>query len=538
MRQNAAIIVFSGGIKRNGTLPFFVKSRLEKAYYIFQQKTVPTIIVSGKWGVQLTEEPKTTEADSMAEYLIELGVPKQAIIKERKSRDTISSIYYLKTTILEPRKIKTLYIVTSDFHKERAEYLLSKILGSVYEVHIISVLSNLHPSVLWDFFSYERRILLASKAYLRGMKRGYDVFLADRFFKSPFYKETPVGKTRELVFHGRIGTQSSAPPHYSLSSIFKKKVEVFKEYNLTESKFHRGSKVDFWSGRFLPFVGRDEKKTIHVLKFGLYPKDKKTFKQEIAITEFLKKQKISFIPTIIQHNITTAPIWYLYKAVLGKIAGRFSIMFSFEEWFYHDFVLDKLITYLAKIRSITDVPITLARWRSKQMLPYYEKFVTGIAKFDKKLSALPLLAEASSYFAKHARVFDDTPLYLSHADLHPANILVSPAKQSLYVIDFEHICFNSIAFDFCFLYVFSWNNPFFRKRLKEAFYNSLSQEEKIEFDRVFNPTYVFFLVWLLYFVALWEGQAGHERSQLARQAIFSDLKKIIKNPTISNNIPQ
>lgn len=526
--MRTAIVILPGGIKRNGTLPFFARARLDRAYYIYQQLHPDYIIVSGKWGLSITEELKITEAEAAASYLVRLGLPKDKLLIEKKSMDMISSLYYVKTDCIVPLKIQELYIIASHYQKERVEYIAGKLFDSTLKKHFVSVHSTLDPKVLWEFFTYERHILLATKLFLKTMRIGNHEFLTHRFYNAPFYANTSLGKTQKMVYDNRFGKKSAIHEHYSLYTIFRTKEQLFQEYNLTESKFHRGSKVDFWSGRFLPFVGRSENKTIHVLKFALLRKDKKTFENEVKITKFLKARGIPFTPTIINYNTVKAPIWYLYKAMPGKIAGRFSHEFSFEEEFYREYVLTGCIHHLGKLRALKTEGISFPRWDRQKYENHFLTYFKLIEKYDTKLAQSQTFTGAKQYLYSKASLFDTAPLYLSHNDLHPANILISPRSGKVHFIDFEHIAYNAIAFDFCFLYVFSWDNTFFQQKLLSAFRKSLAKPERESFDQVFYPTYCCFLVWFLSFVFIWEGRAEKERFQKARAYVISELKRIVQ----------
>ena len=526
--MTTAIVILSGGIKKNGTLPFFVRARLDQAYFIYQQLHPDYIIVSGKQNLLISEELTVSESAAMATYLLRLGVPKDHLLIENKSRDLISSFYYIKTDFIERLKIKELYIISSHYQKERVEYISDKVLGKLPKKHFVFVHSSLAPKILWEFFTHERNELLATKIFLHKMKPGNHHYLTHRFYSAPFYSANASANPQKMVYDNRIGKKSLIHKHYSLQNIFRTKEELFKKYNLTESKFHRGSKVDFWSGRFIPFVGRSQNKTIHVLKFALLQKDKKKFENEIKVTQFLKAKGISFIPTIIDSNTSKAPIWYLYKAMPGKIAGRFSTKFSFEEDFYREYVLTGSISHLKKLRKLGSGGTPFPKWNGEKYKKHFEGYFKNIEKYDPKLATSPLLARAQQYFFKNTHLFNRAPLYLSHNDLHPANILISPRSEKVHLIDFEHVAYNALAFDFCFLYIFSWDNTFFQQKLYAAFRKSLEKAERTSFDQVFNPTYCCFLVWLLAFVLTWEGRAGKDRYQKARTYILSELKRILQ----------
>lgn len=526
--RTTAIVVLPGGIKKNGTLPFFVRARLDRAYYIFQHSHPEYIVVTGKWDLSIEGELKVTEAEAMASYLVRLGVPKEKILIEKKSRDLVSCYYHVKMDFVEPLKLHTLFIVTSDYQKERAEYIAGKVLGDSVKKRWVVIHSSLDPKVLWEFFTYERKATLATKIFLQKMKPGNHTYLTHRFYNVPFYTMATTENPQKIVYDNRLGKKSLIHKHYSLYNIYRTKKELFQKYGLTESKFHRGSKVDFWSGRFVPFVGRSENKTIHVLKFALMLKDKKTFENEIKVTNFLTSKGTSFIPTIISSNTKNAPIWYLYKALPGKIAGRFSLKFSFEEEFYREYVLKACIHHLGKLRNLSTGNMNFPIWNSNKYKKHFLNYFKIVEKYDPKLAVSTALVKAKEYFLGNIKIFDSSPTYLSHNDLHPANILLAPRSGKVHFIDFEHVGLNSIAFDFCFLYVFSWDNKFFQQKLYSSFRKSLTKEERLSFDEVFKPTYICFLIWFLSFVLTWEGRAERERFQEARAYVISEFKKLLK----------
>ncbi len=524
--KKQAIIVLSGGIGKNGKIPFFVKKRLDLSYKYFHSNISSRILLPGKWGLLCEGKPKLTEAKAMAAYLESLGVPSKNLFLEERSQDLIGSAYYLKKLYLNPRRLHNVLIIGSDFQEERAEFVFSKVLGPKFTVGYRFVSSQLTPELLWEFFTYERAALLKTKAFLTKMKTGEHTFLDTRLYRSRFYREGSIGQIRKRIFLSNIGRQTRAEQHYSLKTIYKEKASVFAKYALKEKKPNT-LKADFWSGRFLNFVGRDQNGVYYALKFVLNPKDKQRFVKEAKIIKALKKQQIFFVPTVVEKQFKKAPIWYLYKTVSGRIAGQFSLDYSFDEYFYKTFVKNKFVDNLKKLRKTRIAGYKLSKWDSSM---YRRRFDEAAAKVrrhkDFKNSKTIRLAE--DLFYQHINRLDKIKKYLSHNDLHPANIIVSAAEKKLYFIDFEHVALNNIAFDFCFGYLFSWDNPKFQQELFTHFNKSLSSLERQEFATAFPLVNIYFLLWFIHFIVVWKTRAGEARYLEAKKYVFAELKRMCK----------
>lgn len=517
------LIILSGGLTGKGNLPFFVKNKLDQAYRVYKQGFARKIIVSGKGSLYIEKKQSKTDAEVMAHYLISLKVPPTDILKEEQSLDTLSSLYYIKKRLLEPKKYTFVRIIAVDFEEERIKYCAQKILGKTYHIHFDITHSQIKAEILWNLFSYERQALSNTKAFLRKMKTGDHTFLENRFYTGKFYNEHRIGYIREMVHNGTLGKRRSARAHFSLNRINDAKDRVYEDYGITDAP-RKILMADFWSGRFLNFFGHDAENTLYSLKFVLYVKDKKTFSDEIAITKYLQNKGIEFIPKIIAENTKKAPPWYLYRIVEGKNAGEFSYTYSFNEGFYKKKPEIKLAAHLLKLRSLKGVD-NVAVWDSKK---YKKEMTANYNRIGKFISyeKNAHLEQAYQLFIAKLPVLDCAKKYLTHADLHPANILIS--RKELYIIDFEHICQNNIAFDFCFAYLFGWNNEEFKKRFYDAFVNTLTEKESQEFEELFPIVHLYFLFFLLRFTYIWEYKSGKDQAKTTRAYITAEVKKILK----------
>lgn len=521
--KKPTVVVLSGGLTSKNRLPFFVKNRLDHAYKIYHQKQTDKIIVSGLSSLYVENPQETTDAEKMAQYLLSLGVPPEDILKETQSKDILSSTYYIKKDVLIPKRIRHIRVIGSDFEEERLKFVFRKILGKQYSVVFDFVHSQIRSEVLWNFFNYERQAIANTKAFLRKMKMGQHEFLEHKFFNAKFYKEKRIGYIRTLVHQGAIGKRRNARAHFSLKNIYKKRAEIFEKYAIDES-YKKIMMADFWSGRFLNFFGKDKDKTLYSLKFVLYVKDKKTFASEIAITEFLQEKGIDFIPIIIGKDIEKAPPWYLYRVVDGKIAGQFSYTFSYGEHFYQKNPIPALMTHLKRLRSIKKNGLKIPTWNAKtyrlELQNHFNRICSSIS-MEKNV----IVQEAYNILTSNLHRFDTATPYLTHADLHPANIIVS--RKKVYLIDFEHICWNNIAFDFCFAEIFAWNNQPFRESLLQEFKKSLTHEEVLEFEELYPYVSLYFLFFLMRFTYQWEYKSGKENANITRRFIKKQMSDII-----------
>ena len=89
--------------------------RLLHAVALYKERKAPVIIVSG--GSRSWEAP---ESALMAEILQQMGVPEEAIIEERVSRNTLENARYTRD-VLAKNKLTRVLLVTSAFHMRRAE---------------------------------------------------------------------------------------------------------------------------------------------------------------------------------------------------------------------------------------------------------------------------------------------------------------------------------------------------------------------------------------------------------------------------------
>lgn len=120
------VVVLCGGF-RGGGRPFSASERLasgtleraDAAFKLYKETGLP-LLISG--GAPFSESP---EAEAVAAYLKELGVPENRIIKEERSRDTQENARF-SLKICGEKGYKKIILLTSAYHMPRAVLLFRK----------------------------------------------------------------------------------------------------------------------------------------------------------------------------------------------------------------------------------------------------------------------------------------------------------------------------------------------------------------------------------------------------------------------------
>ncbi|MEK7150989.1 MAG: YdcF family protein [Patescibacteria group bacterium] len=179
MRKPDVIIILGGGT--DGTLKpvLYTKERIKAFSKLYKKYFGTPIIVSGGYSTWMKFKPKYREADVMQNYLIKQDIPKDLVLIERKSRDTIGNAYFSKQIIKKFPKWKNLLIVTTKGHDARSRWTFKRVLGEKYQTTFFGV-----PTKLPSFRNnpnrkkYERFIRqFVNKEFFRSMKDGDDVML-------------------------------------------------------------------------------------------------------------------------------------------------------------------------------------------------------------------------------------------------------------------------------------------------------------------------------------------------------------------------
>jgi uncharacterized SAM-binding protein YcdF (DUF218 family) len=117
-----AIVVLGGGMTPAAP-PYLMDPQLSEAgnrvWYaarLYHRGIAKKIIVSGGSFAAYSAAPATSEAEAMRRFLIDLGVPSEAIVLERNSLNTLQNIRNVRQMVGDAR----VALVTSGYHMPRA----------------------------------------------------------------------------------------------------------------------------------------------------------------------------------------------------------------------------------------------------------------------------------------------------------------------------------------------------------------------------------------------------------------------------------
>jgi uncharacterized SAM-binding protein YcdF (DUF218 family) len=117
-----AIVVLGGGMTPAAP-PFLMEpdlsdgaDRIWYAAQLYHRGVARRIIVSGGSFVEQRGGPATSEAEAMRRFLIDLGVPSEAIVSEGNSLNTLENIRNVRQMVGDAR----VALITSAFHMPRA----------------------------------------------------------------------------------------------------------------------------------------------------------------------------------------------------------------------------------------------------------------------------------------------------------------------------------------------------------------------------------------------------------------------------------
>jgi len=117
-----AIVVLGGGIAP--AMPPFrdfpdlsdASDRMWLAARLYHQHVAPRIIASGGGYLAKPDNPSTTEAEAMRTFMIDLGVPTEAIVSEGTSLNTLENLQHVRAMVGDEK----VALVTSALHMPRA----------------------------------------------------------------------------------------------------------------------------------------------------------------------------------------------------------------------------------------------------------------------------------------------------------------------------------------------------------------------------------------------------------------------------------
>lgn len=215
-----ALIVLGRGIDPDGSLPRLAKQRVERAAELFAWQTAPRIIFSGRCSLMTDVIPAVTEAGAMADYAVGLGLPREALHVEEKSRDTIGNAWFVMRDYLEPNDWTSIRVVTSDFHIQRTAWVFQKVLGVGYDISFSPAPSELDHSTIAARAREEADITAFLMEWLQDVPDGDPVALAriitmehPGYAAHPLVTKAEIQSRIEALSRGHRGGEPRARGH-------------------------------------------------------------------------------------------------------------------------------------------------------------------------------------------------------------------------------------------------------------------------------------------------------------------------------------
>lgn len=139
------LIILGERLSKNGEISKILIKRLEKANQIHNKYN--KIIVSG--GV-VEKKALYSEALAIEKYLIDnFGIPKNKIIKESKSQNTVENAVKTLKIIKKLNNVKKITILTSKFHMKRTRVIFNTTFyNENYNLSFVSSSNGLDPDKL------------------------------------------------------------------------------------------------------------------------------------------------------------------------------------------------------------------------------------------------------------------------------------------------------------------------------------------------------------------------------------------------------
>jgi len=167
-------------------------ARAACAAKIYTTGQAPLIVTCG-WAYR--DDSTLCIADAFASHLeSHHGVPKNDILVERSSRDTVGDAVFTKINFAIPHQWKNLLIITSDYHVVRTQQIFRFIYGNDYSIQVVGSESNAKSTAI----EAENLSLIAFKKTFDGVASGDTGEIIDRlslshpFYNGQVYEKIPV----------------------------------------------------------------------------------------------------------------------------------------------------------------------------------------------------------------------------------------------------------------------------------------------------------------------------------------------------------
>ncbi|QCJ45961.1 YdcF family protein [Haloprofundus sp. MHR1] len=127
------VVVLGHELQSEGIHPQ-LQARMDAGIEAFTNTDATYLLLSGG---QVNPHIDKTECEVMAEYAHSQGIDPTRIISEPSALDTIGNGYFTRICIDElGHHVETLYLVTSQYHAQRAKYIFKQCFGDTVEIDV------------------------------------------------------------------------------------------------------------------------------------------------------------------------------------------------------------------------------------------------------------------------------------------------------------------------------------------------------------------------------------------------------------------
>ena len=177
-----AVIVLGHAMDAQGALDAESTARMEAAIDLYHGGKVSFLVTSG-WAYR--EEIALSLAAAMAEYAATRGrVPRDALVMDEYSRDTVGDAVFTKRHIVSQRDWKNILVVTHGYHRVRALEIFRHVYGPNYALEVLGV----EPHKKREGLGSEADSLAAFRESFAGIAPGDDEKIFSRLCSAhPYY---------------------------------------------------------------------------------------------------------------------------------------------------------------------------------------------------------------------------------------------------------------------------------------------------------------------------------------------------------------
>ncbi len=135
-----AVVILSHHLDENGELDFETIARMRLAVELHRGSKSNFIITSG-WDHRSDSTEKIGEV-VCRDLIRSFSINPNEILVDTEARDTVGDAFYLRKNILLPFKIRSITLITSDYHVARAYYIFKSFLAPLIQVASVAVPSD------------------------------------------------------------------------------------------------------------------------------------------------------------------------------------------------------------------------------------------------------------------------------------------------------------------------------------------------------------------------------------------------------------